>query len=127
MYMVTRQDHPKYGNVIQILRDENGTFQTPGLAANIAITARRLWREEGAKKVRYLIDDQVMSSAQIEAWASAEYKNLPKCFVCNAILHGDVFTHKLCGENLFCSRNCSDRDYQEHIDKIMDEEEIDYL
>ena len=75
MYIVTRQDHPKYGNVIQILRDENGTFQTPGMACNIAITARRLWREEGAKKVRYLIDDRTRN---IRIYPSASCA-MPSC------------------------------------------------
>lgn len=127
MYSVSRQTHPKHGNVIQIVREDGGIYQTPGLAYNYAAKTRRLWKEESNQKVRFLIDDQIMTSAQAETWVHVEYKSLPKCHVCSAILQGRVFTHKQCGEYLFCSSACADKDYQIYLDNLLDEEEIDYL
>lgn len=51
MYNVSKQNHIKYGNVIEIIRIENGTYKTPGLAYNNALTLKRKWREEGAPKL----------------------------------------------------------------------------
>jgi hypothetical protein len=82
--------------------------------------------DSGIKKVRLLIDDQLLSVKQAEHWAIEEYKTLPKCFGCAHLLNEDVVTHRLCSE-LFCSEECADRDYNEQIEKLKDEEEIDYL
>ena len=127
MYNVNRQNHTKYGNVVEIVRQEIGTYATPFLAVNAAITAKRLWREEGAKKVRFLIDGQVMTVSQAEHWSNEEYKSLPKCYTCAKILGGNVYTHQLYGDRLFCSQSCADKDYSQEVEKRLDEEEIDYL
>ena len=127
MYNVFRQNHVTYGNVVEIIRAENGTYKTPGSAFNKADIMRRLWRDEGSTKVRILVDDKIMSPAQAESWSNEEYKSLPKCYTCNQILNGSVHTHRLCGNHLFCSRTCSDKDYLAEVEKIKDEEEIDYL
>lgn len=127
MYNVTRQTYPKYGDVVEITRSETGAFKTPGLACNAAITNRRLWLESGSKKVRILVDDQVLTTTQAQRWADAEHKSLPKCHRCNATLDGPVLTHQLSEDNLFCSHECADKDYQEQVDKLNDEEECDYL
>jgi hypothetical protein len=125
MYSVSRQDHPTYANIVLIIREDNGMYATPGLAYNYAMMCRRRWRDEGAKKVRFLIDDQIMNPAQAEVWAKTEYQSLPKCFNCGAILHGNVFTHPQCESKLFCKQTCADQDYQIYMDNLLDEEEIE--
>lgn len=127
MYSVTRHSHPSHGSVVHVERVENGSFLTPFQAVQNALKERRLWKESGIKKVRILIDDQVMSPKQAEHWAHIEYQSLPKCFGCAKILNGEVFTHQISKEKLFCSQNCADSDYNEEIEKQKDEEEIEYL
>lgn len=85
----------------------------------------RLLREAGAKKVRVLVDDKVMTLKQAELWAEEEYKDLPKCCGCAKIMEEDVITHRL-SSDLFCSQSCADRNYSEIIDKLKDEEDVDF-
>ena len=127
MYSVNRFTHEKHGSVIHIERAENGRELTPFQAVNAAMKERRLWQEAGVKKVRFLVDDQVMSHKQVESWAREEYASLPKCPRCAKILSGDLHTHRLSRGNFFCSESCSDQDYLEEVEKLKDEEEIDYL
>lgn len=127
MYTVTRCSHEQHGTVISIERDVNGSELTPFRAVQCACKERRLWLELGTvKKVKILVDGQVMSPKQAEHWAHEEYKSLPKCTGCAKILDGDVITHRLCA-NLFCSQDCADKDYNERLEILKDEEEIDYL
>jgi hypothetical protein len=127
MYSVSRLTHDQHGSVIHIERAMNGSELTPFQAVQRACKERRLWLEGGAKKVRILIDDQVLSVKQAEHWAHEEYKTLPKCFGCAKILVDcSVTSHRL-STNLFCSQQCADTDYNEQIEKQKDEEEIDYL
>ena len=127
MYVVNKLIHPRYGPVIHIERVENGSALTPFQAVNSALKERRLWVESGTKKVRILADDKVMSPKQAEHWANEEYRSLPKCEGCAKILNDDIHTHQLSGTKFFCSAICADRDYVEEIEKMKDEEEIDYL
>jgi hypothetical protein len=126
MYKVSRQVHEKYGNVVEIIRDDSGSEQTPFQAAQQAIGMRRLWKEETKGKVRILIDGQVLTTAQAESWSKEEYESLPKCKECGKILSGDVHTHQLCSSNLFCSRNCADKNYDFQIEKMNDNEETEF-
>lgn len=126
MYTVARRSHDQYGSVISIERDVNGSELTPFQAVQCACKERRLWLEAGQKKVRILVDSQVMSPKQAEHWAHEEYKGLPKCTGCAKILDGDVCTHRLSAD-LFCSHLCADRDYNERLEILKDEEDIDYL
>jgi hypothetical protein len=125
MYKVTRQIHVKYGNVIEIIRDDPGEESTPFQAVNKALRMRRLWKEESNSKVRVLIDGQVMQPSQAESWANGEYSQLPKCEECAAILVGDVSTHAL-SESLFCSPKCADRNYNFQVEKMNDNEETEF-
>ena len=127
MYSVNRFTHERYGSVIRIERAENGSHLTPFQSVQAALKERRLWQEAGVKKVRILVDDQVMSPKQAESWAHEEYKSLPKCYRCAKILDGDIHSHRLSRGNFFCSESCSDQDYLEEVEKMKDEEEIDYL
>lgn len=127
MYSVSRFTHPTYGSTMLIERDENGKFLTPFSAVQFAIKERRLWRESGDKKVRFLIDSQLLTSKEAERWANEEYKALPKCQWCVSLLKDDVYTHQLSGTHLFCSQDCANLDYHEEVEKLKDEEEIDYL
>src|SRR5579885_3535872 len=97
MYQVLRTQHPKYGNVLEVVHEENGPFPTPFWAIQQVRKERRLWLESGAKKVRILIDNRIMTLDQAEQWSNEEYKSLPKCETCGKILSGDVHTHRLCG------------------------------
>lgn len=128
MYNVSKQTHDKYGNVIDITKEEVGEFETPFRAINRGLTLRRQWMEASSDiKVRFLIDGQIMTTSKAEHWANEEYRSLPKCEACGKILGGDVYTHQLCGSNLFCSQPCADKDYNFQVEKMSDEEECDYL
>lgn len=127
MYSVNRVTHQLYGSIVAVERQENGSFDTPSRAVQAAIKERRLWKESGQKKVRILIDDQILTPNQAESWAHEEYKTLPKCKGCAKILSENLYTHQLCRSGFFCSQDCADKDYTEEIEKLKDEEEIDYL
>lgn len=126
MYSVIRFSHPDHGPVIHIKMDMNGSERTPFQAVQSACKERRLWMESGIRRVRILIDHQVMTVKQAEHWAIEEYKIIPKCFGCAKPLNEDVITHQLRSE-LFCSQECADKDYNEQIENLKDEIEIDYL
>jgi hypothetical protein len=125
MYIVSRQTHAKYGQVIEIIRNEPGEETTPFLAVNKALRLRRLWKEESKAKVRILVDGKVMQPSQAETWANEEYAQLPKCEECAAILSGDVHTHAL-SDSLFCSPKCADRNYNFQVEKMNDNEETEF-
>jgi hypothetical protein len=105
----------------------NGLHVTPFQAFQCACKERRLWIEAGVKKVRILVDDKVMITKQAEHWANEEYDSLPKCYGCAKILNGDVYTHQFSTSRFFCTQECADRDYVEEVEKLKDEEEVDYL
>lgn len=126
MYSVSRLTHPDYGSVIKIERVVNGAHPTSFRAVQYGQKEQRLLQESGVKKVRFFIDEQVMSAKQAEAWADEEYSSLPKCPACAKVLSEDVFTNRMCPD-LFCSQACADRDYNERLEKLKDEEEIEYL
>jgi len=125
MYRVNSEIHPSYGPLVSIERAANGSCKTPFLAVQMASKEARLLREAGAKKVRVLVDDKVMTLKQAELWAEEEYKDLPKCCGCAKIMEEDVITHRL-SSDLFCSQSCADRNYSEIIDKLKDEEDVDF-
>ncbi len=125
MYKVSRQTHAKYGQVIEIIRDEPGEEATPFRAVNKALIMRRLWKVESNSKVRILVDGQVMQPSRAETWANEEYKSLPKCEECGALLAGDVHTHTL-SDSLFCTRKCADKNYDFKVEKMNDNEETEF-
>lgn len=127
MYSVSRLKHKKLGSVIAISREEESIYLSPFAAFNQAKHMRRLWLEEGEVKVRILIDNQAMTVAQAEKWSSEEYQGLPKCGECGKILSGQVYTHRLCGDRLYCSEPCADRSFHQEMDRLSDEEDIEYL
>lgn len=124
MYKVSNQT-TEYGNVVLIEYSEEG-IETPFFAVQQALKSRRLWRESGATKVRFLVDNRIMSPKELEAWSREEYKSLPKCPICIKILHGDVYTHRLSSTDIFCTQACADQDYLEKIERLRDEEEIEF-
>lgn len=126
-YTVSRQIHERHGHVIIIERTEEVGQITPFQAVDHACKEQRLWQEEGVKKVRLLMDEQVMSHKQAGKWAHEEYQTLPKCHVCAKVLGGEIYTHQFCDSHLFCSNDCADKDYLEEMEKLKDEEEVDYL
>jgi hypothetical protein len=125
MYKVSNQT-TEYGNVVIIEQDEDG-IEAPFFAVQQALKNRRLWRESGATKVRFLVGGKIMSPKEMESWSREEYKSLPKCPTCIKILSGNVFTHRLSGTDIFCTQACADQDYNQKIERLKDEEEIDYL
>lgn len=126
MYTISRLTHEKYGSIILIERIEAGSFLVPFFAVQAAIKEQRLWLEEGAKKVRILIDDQVMSHKQAEQWATEEYTQLPKCAACATVLNEELHQHQF-SDDFYCSIQCADRAYDEWIEKLKDEEEAEHL
>jgi hypothetical protein len=127
MYKVFNSKHEQYGKVVVIERSDEGLIETPFFAVQAALKNRRLWKEEGAKNIKFLVIDQVMTPFQMESWSREEYRSLPKCVNCAKILGGEVHTHQLCGDSLFCSQDCTDKNYHEKIERLKDEEEIHYL
>lgn len=127
MYSVIKSSHERYGSVIEIVRDENGTLMTPSQARQQASKEKQSWQDVGILKVRYLVDGQVMTIKQVEHWAHEEYKNLPKCNECAKVLGESIYTHQLSGTELFCTQSCADKNYIEEASKFKNEEEIDYL
>lgn len=123
MYTITRKEDPKYGNVIEVTRE--GTIETPFYAVLAAKKDCRLWKESGARKVRFLVDGQILNLTELEKWAREEYQSLPKCHWCVKILDGDVYTHRLSGDRLFCRQDCADRDYAQEMEHMTDYEEFD--
>ena len=75
---ISRQTHERHGPVISIDRTEEVGELTPFRAVQQAYKAQRAWQEEGVKKVRLVVDGQVMSCKQAEKWAHEEYQTLPK-------------------------------------------------
>lgn len=126
MYSVSRITHERHGCVVHIERAMNGSHPTPYRAVNAACKEQRLWKESGAKKIRILIDDQVLSPKQAEHWAQDEYQSLPKCAWCVKVLDENVHTNRF-SESFFCSIECANKDYMEKVEIQKDEEEIDYL
>lgn len=126
MYKIDRQSHEKYGNLIVIERSEDGEL-SPFKIIKLAIYDHHLWKKEFKSKIRFMIDKQILTTSQIRQWASEEYKSLPKCASCVQILAGQVYTHSLCGSDLFCSQPCADISFRQETDKLNDEEEIEYL
>lgn len=127
MYNVTVNDHHLYGQIIEISIIDIGNYLSPFQAINVARTIRRTFLEQNITKIRFLINEQILTIKQLEKWALEEYKTLPKCADCFSILQLEVFTHQYCGKNLFCSQRCADLDYLKEIEKRNDELEIDYL
>src|SRR5690606_32843265 len=105
--------------------DPVGDCETPFQAVNRATSLRRLWLEEGARKVRILVDGQVMILKRAETWAAEEYRSLPKCEECAKILGEDVFTHQYCGTSLFCSQVCADKNFDYIVSQWDEETECD--
>lgn len=125
MYKVYNTQDKQYGNVVIITQAEDGTIELPFFAVQQALKNRRIWRESIETKVRFLVDNQIMAPAKMEEWARQEYQSLPKCCACAKILHEDVYSHRL-SSDLFCTQSCADKDYSSLIERIKDEEEIEF-
>lgn len=128
MYLVSRSSDEKYGNVIAILRVEDGVGEVnPFHAVEDAKREKRLWQEQEGVKSRFTVDRQILTVKQLEIWAREEYQHLPKCSFCASILSGEVHTNTLADDGLFCSVVCADRDYHQQMDRMNDnnEEECD--
>jgi hypothetical protein len=125
MYKVQRSTHKKYGNIVEILRAEIGEFDTPFFAVECAKKQRRLWKEEGGEKIRYLVDNQILNSEQLRNWSNEEYESLPKCGWCAKVLGEQVCTNTLSPGTLYCCQDCSDNDYHRQMDYLNDYEECD--
>lgn len=124
MYKVNRLRHEQYGNVIEIIRSENGILN-PFDAYYKSKYMRRQWIEESLSKVRFLVDNQLLTEAQTNSWAKDEYKSLPKCEECAALLNEDVFTHAQ-SKGLFCTKKCADKNYVFQVERMNDNEESEF-
>lgn len=124
MYIVSRSNDEQYGNVVAILRSEDGEI-SPFFVAEEAKKEKRLWEKQEKIKVRFMVDNQILTVKDLEKWAREEYHHLPKCGHCAHILCGDVHTNNLSSGTLFCSVLCADRDYHIQAEKLNDCEECD--
>jgi hypothetical protein len=127
MYNVQLQNHEIHGDLILISINESGEYKSPFQAIERAKQLKRIARENGKLKVKLLINEQFLSSKEMEKWAIEEYNLLPKCFHCGSILGMIVFIHSFSGSNLFCTQRCADVDYSDEMNESLEEEEIDYL
>jgi hypothetical protein len=125
MYKVSKQNHPKHNNIIELVVDELGEYKTPFQAYNKAIYMKRIWSEETKDKVKILVNGQVMSNKQVEQWAYEEYKSLPKCEECAEILSGEVYNHQLSDGGLFCRQSCADKNLEYLLEKMNQDIECD--
>lgn len=125
MYKVKRSTHEKYGNIIEILRDEIGEIETSFFATEDAKKQKRLWKEAGGTKIRFLVDGQILTADELEKWSREEYRSLPKCGWCAKVLGEQVATNNLSSGDLYCSRNCADNHYHQQSDYHNDYEEWD--
>lgn len=123
MYIVSRSSDQKYGNVIAILRAETGEL-SPFAVVEEAKREKRLWLQEGTAS-RFIVDRQVLTAKDLDSWAREEYKSLPKCLECAAILHGEVFSNALSEGPSFCSESCATRNYHYQAEHLNDYEEFD--
>ena len=127
MYDIQFKNHEIHGNTIVISIVENGTHKSPFKAVEQAKSLRRMELEKGKLKIKLLVNEQLLSTKEMEKWAIEEYNLLPKCFRCGSILETIVFIHPFSGSNLFCTQRCADLDHSDEMDKTLEEEEIDYL
>lgn len=124
MYKVYKENHDKYGLVIAISRDGDGSIPSPFWAVQKARTLKKeLCVNNKSFKTKYFVDDQIMNISQLEKWSNEEYKELPKCAQCLTLLKGEVFTHSKCENNLFCTKLCADNNLKQLLDKFEEEEE----
>lgn len=126
MYNIKHYNHPQYNEVLQIEMLEDGRFLNPFQVVRRLEIDRRLLIEAG-HKIRILVNNQILTLKQAEQWADVEYKSLPKCEECGIILHGNIYNHNLSVGVFFCSEKCSTCNYNEKLEKMLDEREIDYL
>lgn len=125
MYNVSK-DNNKYGNVIIISISEIGEFELPFAAIQKAKSLKKEWITNS--KIRFLINEQILSTNQLDSWAIKEYSSLIKCSMCPTIINNkNVFTHTYSYDKLFCSQGCADKDYILYLEKLEDEEPIEYL
>jgi endogenous inhibitor of DNA gyrase (YacG/DUF329 family) len=127
MYDIQFKNHEIYGDIIVISIEENGKYKSPFQAVEQVKQLRRISLEKGKLKVRLLVNEQFLSTKEMEKWAIEEYNLLPKCVQCGSILGTIVFMHSISGSNLFCTQRCADIDFSDEMDKTFEEEEIDYL
>ena len=125
MYSVSKIKHPEYGEVITIEQSKDGKYHVPFSAVQQAIKDQNAALQE--QFVRLFIDNQILTQQQAEKWARDEYQSLPKCKSCCSILLEDIYTGGLFNSHLFCSEACEHKNQIEELEKLKDEEEIEYL
>jgi hypothetical protein len=123
MYIVCRSNDEEYGNVIAILHAEEGE-QSPFFAVEEAKKQKRLWQQEESIKVRFIIDNQILTPLGLDRWARSEYDSLPKCGDCHKLLHGEVHNNAMSDGILFCSISCAARDHERQVEYQNDYEEF---
>jgi hypothetical protein len=111
-------------NLIVIDRVEIG-INNPFKIVFLAQKEQRLLKESGVSKIRFSVDDQILSFSELEQWAKEEWKEIPKCSYCFNILNEDVFQNTLCND-FFCSDKCSEQDYINKTNILNDEEEVEF-
>ena len=126
MYNCQYKVHEIYGNIIEVSITNIGSFNTPFQLVSHIKTLKKILSKD-LKKIKILINNEIVDSKNLDLWAKNEYEFLPKCFNCYSILEGDVATHRFANGKLFCQQLCADSDFQKELDKTLDEEEIDFL
>jgi len=125
MYNLKKNHHPDYGLVIEITPESTGEYLSPLNVVQQALKEREDWQKQNSSKVRMLVDQQLLTPQKALIWSQKEYLKLPKCPICIQILNNDVYNHQL-SDKLFCSIKCSDIDYNDQLEKMKDEEEIEF-
>jgi hypothetical protein len=124
MFAVKRLSHLEYGDVIYLDRVEQGLL--PLQALSMALKEHLLWQASNPKAVRFLFDEQVLTSQQLERRFENEHRELPKCAWCAQILEREVYSGGVYGNGFHCSIDCRDQSYRAEMDKVNNEVESDF-
>lgn len=119
LYSVKIEKDAKYGEIISI--SDSGEFISPFDVLNKLIALKNAFKSKNNKTLKYLVHGKIMTLSGVKKWAKDEYKSLPKCKNCAAILLEDIYKNNL-STDLFCSQECADANYKELSNKFEEEE-----
>jgi len=112
---------------------EGQEYVDPREAVEAAINICRAWRKDGTHNATLVMGSTLGMGIELEpitfedAEKAAEklYTNLPKCDQCGAVLGKEKYRHIYdCDDQLFCSEQCAEANYQDAMDDCEDDWQI---
>lgn len=101
--------------VYKIIKDNYGLYKNPFLVYNAAETLRRLYFENNGIKIKFFYE-KILTLKELNEWSINEYLLLNKCFQCGII-----------NDSKFCSSKCVENYNKDINEKLLSEEECEYL